>query len=209
MTDSIIKTTPLTSILPCNNKLECKICGKIYKRPLALIKHKKIIQDANVIKPMVYILPERAIEETRQALVYHIKEKLKQHSRHVENVNITFSCTESQFFGVFKGYIYDYYPKSGNYKCIFKSVNSYSILSHILGDENWRVKYFPQYQKTFVLFHQTLSIPSDSDPLQELQESDPLLKPDPLQDQKLTCTRKITRKLKPIQIIIGWKKKVD
>ncbi|RHZ74527.1 hypothetical protein Glove_221g32 [Diversispora epigaea] len=166
MTNSITKITSLTSILPCNNQLECKICEKIYKRLSALIRHKKIIQDANVIKPIVYILPKRAIEETCQALVYYIKEKLKQHSRHVGNVNIIFSYTESQFFE--------------------------------LG-----VKYFSQYQKTFVLFHQTLSIPSDSDPLQELQKSNPFLKPDSLQNQKLICIRKKIQKLKPIQIIIG------
>ena len=41
---------------------------------------------------------------------------------------------------------------------------------------------------------QTLSIPSDPDSLQELQESDPLLEPDLLQDQKSIHTRKRTRK---------------
>ena len=54
------------------NKLECRICGRIYKRHSDLAKHKKAIQDANTIKLMIYNLPERAIEETRQALVYHI-----------------------------------------------------------------------------------------------------------------------------------------
>ncbi|CAG8502966.1 3342_t:CDS:1, partial [Diversispora eburnea] len=71
----------------------------------------------------MYILLERAIEETHQALVYHIKVKLKQNSRHVRNVNITFSCTESQFFGVFKGFIHNYYPKTGTYKCIFRGAD--------------------------------------------------------------------------------------
>ncbi|CAG8760784.1 13547_t:CDS:1, partial [Funneliformis caledonium] len=55
------------------------------------------------MKPTVYDLPERAIEEMRQILVYHIKEKLKQNSKHVGSVWITISCTESQFFGIFKG----------------------------------------------------------------------------------------------------------
>ena len=54
------------------------------------------------------------------------------------------SCTESQFFGVFKGYIHDYYPKTGNYKCIFRGVDTYSILSNILKDNNWGVKFFSQ-----------------------------------------------------------------
>jgi hypothetical protein len=41
------------------------------------------------------------IEETRQVLVYHIKERLKQHSKHVGKVHIMVSCTESQFFWCF------------------------------------------------------------------------------------------------------------
>ena len=59
------------------NKLKCRICGRIYKRHSGLAKHKKAIQDANTIKSTIYDLPERAIEETWQVLVYHIKEKLK------------------------------------------------------------------------------------------------------------------------------------
>ena len=57
------------------------------------------------MKLAIYNLPEEAIEETRKIIVYHIKERLKQHSRHVGNVHIIINCTESQFFGVFKGYI--------------------------------------------------------------------------------------------------------
>src|SRR3954469_5567141 len=142
--------TSTSKSISCN-KFECEICEKIYKRRSGLAKHAITIKDANAIKPMVYDLPEKAIEETRQALVYHIKEKLKQNSKYVGNVNIMVNCTESQFFGVFKGHIHNYYPKTGNYKCIFKGVNSYSILSHILGDENWGAKFYPQRQKTFVL----------------------------------------------------------
>ncbi|CAG8643734.1 1945_t:CDS:1, partial [Diversispora eburnea] len=178
------------------------MCGKIYKRSLALIKHKKTIQEINTIKPIMYILPERAIEETRQALVYHIKEKLKQNSRHVGNVNIIFSCTKSQFFGVFKRFIHNYYPKTEIYKCIFKGADAYSTLVYILKDKNWGIKYFPQYQKTLVLFHQP-SNPNDLDPLQELNESDPLLELDPLQDKILINTKKRMHKSRPIQIIIG------
>ena len=59
------------------DKLECRICERIYKRHSGLAKHKKAIQDANTIKLTIYDLPERTIEETQQALVYHIKEKFK------------------------------------------------------------------------------------------------------------------------------------
>ncbi len=175
----------LTSNNALCNKFECRICEKIYKRHSGLTRHVMTIKDANSAKPTVYDLPERAIEETRQVLVYHIKERLKQHSRHVGNVHIMVSCTESQFFGVFKGHIHNYYPKTGNYKCIFKGVDSYSTLSHILGDDNWGAKYFLQHQKTFVLSYQQPPNPSDPDPLQEsylCQELDPLQEPDPFQE---------------------------
>ena len=157
-------------------------------------------------------MPEKAIKETRQFLVYHIKEKLKQNSKHVGNINIMVSCTESQFFSVFKGHIHNYYPKTGNYKCIFKGVNSYSTLSHVLEDDNWGAKFFSQYQKTFVLSYQPPPDSSDPDPLQEsylCQELDPLQESDPLQSQILmhTTRKKQTRKLKPIQIIVCWKRK--
>ncbi|CAG8780578.1 7271_t:CDS:1, partial [Racocetra fulgida] len=97
------------------SELECGLCGKIYKRHSGLAKHKKLIQDANTIRPTIYELPERAIEETRKTLVYHIKERLKQHSKHAGNAHVIVNCTESQFFSVFKGYIHNYYPKTGNY----------------------------------------------------------------------------------------------
>jgi hypothetical protein len=47
------------------NKLECRMCEKVYKRQLSLVKHEKSIQDANIMKPAIYNLPEEAIEETR------------------------------------------------------------------------------------------------------------------------------------------------
>ncbi|CAG8581007.1 1190_t:CDS:1 [Diversispora eburnea] len=150
----------------------------------------------------MYNLSERAIEETHQALVYHIKEKLKQHSRHVGNVNITFSCTESQFFEVLKGYKYNYFPKSRTYKCIFRSANSYFTLAHTLKDKKWGIKYFLQYQKTFVLFYQPLPNPDNLDPLQELIEPNLLQESDSLQDKRLLHAKKRICKLRPIQIII-------
>ncbi|RHZ77643.1 hypothetical protein Glove_174g31 [Diversispora epigaea] len=91
--------------LPCKT-LECKLYNKIYKRPSGLKKYKKMIQDLNTIKLSIYILPEKVIKETRQMLVYHIKEKLKQNSRHVRNVSVIISSTENQFFRVFKGFIF-------------------------------------------------------------------------------------------------------
>ncbi|PKB97395.1 hypothetical protein RhiirA5_433238 [Rhizophagus irregularis] len=86
----------------------------------------------------LYDLPEKAIEKTRQALVYHIKEKLKKNLRYVGGVCIMIICIESQFFGIFKEYIHDYYPKMGNYKCIFKGISSYHTLLNVLEDDNWK-----------------------------------------------------------------------
>ncbi|PKK56091.1 hypothetical protein RhiirC2_800775 [Rhizophagus irregularis] len=117
-------------------------------------------------------------------------EKLKQHSRHV-----------------------------GNYKYMFKGVDSYSTLSHILGDDNWGAKYFLHHQKTFILSYQLPSNPCDSKESYQCQESDPLQEPDtlkefdPFQHHTLINTtekaeKQRTRKPRPVQIIIGWKKKL-
>ncbi|CAG8589244.1 960_t:CDS:2 [Dentiscutata heterogama] len=169
--------------IPQSN-LEFKLCKKTYKRPSSLAKHEQLIQDANIMRSTVYDLPEEAIEETRKMLVYHIKERLKQHSRYARNVHIIINCTESQFFGVFKEYIHNYYSKTGGYKCIFKGVDSYFILSQILRDDNWDIKYFLQHQKTSVLLYQLPSSLNEFDPLQKsnsLQESNLLQESNPLQ----------------------------
>ncbi|CAG8576413.1 10115_t:CDS:2, partial [Dentiscutata heterogama] len=80
-------------------------------------KHEQLIQDANTIRSIMYDLPEEAIEETCKILVYHIKERLNQHSKYAGN----------------------------GYKCIFKGIDSYFILSQILKDDNWGTKYFLQH----------------------------------------------------------------
>jgi hypothetical protein len=38
----------------------------------------------------------------QQILVYYIKKKLNQHSRHVNNIHIIINYLESQFFGISK-----------------------------------------------------------------------------------------------------------
>ncbi|CAB4428642.1 unnamed protein product [Rhizophagus irregularis] len=143
---------------PCN-KFECKICGKIYKRRLGLTRHAMTIKEANSVKSTIYDLPEKAIEETRQVLVYHIKERLKQHSKHLPSNPSN-------------------HPDPLQKSCL--------------------------YQESDPL--------QEPDPLQELhlcQEPDSLQEPDPLQDQTLmhAARKQRTRKLKPIQIVIGWKRK--
>ena len=53
----------LTSNSILCNKFECEICERIYKRKLNLAKHAITIKDANIIKLIVYDLPEKAIKE--------------------------------------------------------------------------------------------------------------------------------------------------
>ncbi|RIB14322.1 hypothetical protein C2G38_2195514 [Gigaspora rosea] len=61
-------------------------------------------------------------------------------------------CTLSQFYSVFKGYIYRRFSKSGRVRCLFRGNNAYSLLSQILNDEQWGVKYFANEQQTYVTF---------------------------------------------------------
>jgi len=61
-------------------------------------------------------------------------------------------CTLSQFYSVFKGYIHRRFSKSGRVRCLFRGDNAYSLLSQILNDEQWGVKYFANEQRTYVTF---------------------------------------------------------
>ncbi|GES92028.1 hypothetical protein GLOIN_2v1786004 [Rhizophagus clarus] len=141
--------------------------------------------------------------------IYKRHSGLANHKITIKDANIMRPtvCTESQFFGVFKGYIHDYFPKTGNYKCIFKGINSYSTLSKVLGDDNWESNLCQNPDPLQV---------QDPDPLQEPnplqdQDSDPLQEPDPLQDQNQVNIHKAKKrricKPKSVQIIIGWKRK--
>jgi hypothetical protein len=134
---SLIPTTPPSIISSTEATLKCPICYKQYKRKTALDNHMKTINDANSKKPGVYWLPPEATAEIKTAIVYEIKNKLKQHAKHTGSYRVKVKCTESEFFWVFNGHIHQYNQKSGSYKCIFRGKEAYNILSQIFDDANW------------------------------------------------------------------------
>ncbi|CAG8835429.1 16426_t:CDS:2, partial [Gigaspora margarita] len=65
---------------------------------------------------------------------------------------ILIPCTLSQFYSVFKSYIHHRFSKSGRVRCLFRDDHAYSLLSQILNNEQWGVKYFANKQQTYVTF---------------------------------------------------------
>ena len=76
------------------------------ERQSSLVKHEKSVQDANTIKLTTYMIClMKQLKRHEKTLVYHVKERLKQHSRHAGMFTL-WLIAWSQFFGVFKGYIH-------------------------------------------------------------------------------------------------------
>jgi len=167
----------------------------------------KNINEANNQKPGVYLLPPEAIAEIKMAIVYEIKNKLKQHAKHTGFCRVKVNCTESEFFWIFNGNIHQYNPKSGSYKCIFRGEGAYDVLSQIFDDTNWGIKYFGYSQRTFVLSHMPPQDINDPDPLQHSSNIDIETEIDPLQELNSTTDLNKRKKQKPIQVTVEWKKK--
>ncbi|CAG8511910.1 24960_t:CDS:2 [Cetraspora pellucida] len=64
-------------------------------------------------------LPEEAINEFKETIVYLIQRQLSNHSSLIRFRCITIPCLESQFIGVFGNYIAQYAPTQQTYECVF------------------------------------------------------------------------------------------
>ena len=200
--------SPSSPSSPIVTTFKCPMCYKPYKRQVGLANHIKTINEANVKKPGVYWLPPEAITEIKTAIVYEIKNKLKQHAKYTGSYRVKIKCTESEFFWVFSGYIHQFNSKSGSYKCIFRGETAYTTLSQVFNDTNWGVKYFGHTQKTFVLTYIPPQDKNDPDPLQASDniEIDPLRELD--SNTNLNLQKKKTKQ-KPVQVTVEWRKKTN
>ncbi|CAG8780461.1 6295_t:CDS:2, partial [Gigaspora margarita] len=77
----------------------------------------------------IYSLPSKANSELKKIFVKIIQDQLKAHFKHSGLQRVLMLCTLSQFYDVFKGYIYRRFSKSGK-----------------------GVKYFANEQRTYVTF---------------------------------------------------------
>ncbi|CAG8770469.1 37025_t:CDS:2, partial [Racocetra persica] len=88
-----------------------------------LKRHHTIVKGYNKNPPNIYKLPLKASIELKKIFIKIIQDRLKAH----------FTC-------------------SGRVRCLFQGDNAYSLLSQILNDEQWKVKYFANEQQTYVIF---------------------------------------------------------
>ncbi|CAG8715994.1 5488_t:CDS:1, partial [Gigaspora rosea] len=133
----------------------CKLCPKkSYKNKQGLSRHETVVHSHyNIPRAGLTPQPPEAINEFKDTLVHMIQTKLKISTREVGRQVIMIPCLESQFVGVFNGYIGRYSPSRGWYWCIFTGVGAYESLGQIFGDEKWGVREYENGQQTWVVLN--------------------------------------------------------
>jgi len=138
-----------------------------------LIRHENIYHKYyNVIQPTLPTLPEHALRDFRQTLVYSIQKQLPLHFSRSGKRLIKFPCSEAQFVGVFGRYLTRYSPIKNKYECVFQGEDSIATLSEIFHDSQWNIRYYESNQRVYVVLFNT-NIASSS---QNLTSSNELIK---------------------------------
>ena len=117
-----------------NNCVTCILCPKkVYKSNQGLRWHEAIQHQYYNTPPSNHLVfPQQHINEVKEILVYLIQTRLKINTTDAESQCISIPCTESEFVGVFCGFIDHYLPKGNQYSCIFQGSDAYETLSKIL-----------------------------------------------------------------------------
>ncbi|CAG8534049.1 2290_t:CDS:1, partial [Scutellospora calospora] len=135
---------------------------KTYKTKRGLGRHEKLVHpDYNIPRDGVATLPFDAVNEFKKMLVYLIQKKLSNNSNSAGEQCLSVPCMESQFVAVFGGYLRQYIPSKGLYKCDFSGEGAYEMLSKIFEDPNWGIRQYAQKQKTAVILLSSTSNFSD------------------------------------------------
>ncbi|CAG8835425.1 6284_t:CDS:1, partial [Gigaspora margarita] len=122
-----------------------------YKTKRGLNRHQSIVQKYNIHHEGLYVLPLEAVNQFKNDLIYIIGSKLKGHFTQSRKQTLSFSCLESLFFEVFKGYIHYFNRKNKSYKCLFHGPDAYMQLASIFDNQNWGRKFFDNGQQIFIL----------------------------------------------------------
>ncbi|RIB01884.1 hypothetical protein C2G38_2050505 [Gigaspora rosea] len=136
-----------------NTRVFCTIyTRKSFKNKQGLIRHERYTHGTyNIPRANLISLPEEAINEFKETIVYLIQRQLSNHSSLVGSRCITIPCLESQFIGVFGNYIARYAPTQQTYECVFTGEYAYETLQSIFGDSNWGIHHYTGNQKTAVI----------------------------------------------------------
>ena len=134
-------------------------------------------------------------------MVYLIQTRLKINTSDVGSQCISITCTESEFVGVFCGFIDRYSPGGNQYSCIFQEPDAYETLGKILNRSNWDTREYRHKQETqVVLVSEFYGINSEIDSSTNLIES---LSQTQTQKAKAKCIKKDT-----LQLTVNWKRRI-
>ena len=173
---------------------QCLTCNKKYKRKTAYHRHQQVVASYNTIPSDCYVLSVNATSEFKKTIVFMIKEQLKLHFRSTGKQSITFPCSKSQFFAVFRGHVHHFNLKRQVYKCVFHGETAYDTLAQLFDDKFWGTKFFDHDQRAFVLTYESKEI----DVFFSLEDPDPL-------DIQDNISQKKQKKL--VQVVALWKAK--
>ncbi|CAG8464449.1 9326_t:CDS:1 [Scutellospora calospora] len=156
-----------------NIRVFCMLCPcKSFKNKRGLIRHERVVHSSyNIPRAGVVTLPQEAIDEFKQTLVYMIQRQLSNNSSSAGSQCITIPCMESQFIGVFGKHITRHAFTRQTYECVFTGRNAYDTLCHILGDKNWRIRHYIKGQQTAVILVTPTSYESETRSLTEDQDN--------------------------------------
>ncbi|GBC03880.1 hypothetical protein RclHR1_05390002 [Rhizophagus clarus] len=162
-----IASPPITPITPTtttiNSGFECNVCRKAFKSKSGLTRHLNIVKKYNISRSDLDILPENTTRQFKGILVHYIRKKLPRGYKKLGKQTVSVPATESQFYAVFKNHIHYYSARKNVYKCIFHGVISNQILADILEMQEWRVKFYEQCQRTYVVLCNDDNIESDDE----------------------------------------------
>ena len=111
-----IASTPLTT--PSTSEFFCSICQKSFKKQSGLSRHLSIAKKYNIPRDDLDSLSDENNKNFKNILVYLIHRKLPNGFKKGGRQLVSLTCTEHQFFDVFKGHIHHRSNKNV-YKCIF------------------------------------------------------------------------------------------
>lgn len=100
----------------------CKVCLRSFHSERGLLLHRKTISKYNRPTEHIDMLPSQTIKEFQEIFVYHIHKKLSKNHTRAGHQTVSFPCTKSQFFSIFRGFIYSFQAKEVFTNVFFKGV---------------------------------------------------------------------------------------
>ncbi|RIB30369.1 hypothetical protein C2G38_2152857 [Gigaspora rosea] len=169
------------------NSFSCPLCPhSSFKSKSGWSRHENLKHDSYNIPKHFNELPQDHINETKAALVYLIRSRLKLHSKHSGLQTISSPLTESEFVCIFQDHIKRYSFCRQRYICYFGGYDAYDTLSHIFNETNWGRRIFEHGQWSEVML-----VPDSASPVM--------------------CTKSLRNSLrvnpKNPEMIIMWEKK--